>query len=521
MLITKDSIRNQYINLYSLSNKKIVIPIFQRFYSWEPEQVQEILNDLSNCVYDMDKDFYLLDFIRYKEDNVIKLADGQQRLITINLLIKALKEMAFNNHIHIEDIDFFEVSYDNPVYQGIYKNNFLNDVGSPFKKVYLYLKKFVESNLEHIRDFVKILKNNIFIYFKEAENPDVAFSIFVEINTGGKDLTKAEIMKTAIDQFGEVYKKQINASTKIIHSAISAYYKLVNVGKKGNFDANALMTFIKNHIVTTEEAFLEFYNIVERIKSVCNYSIYYIVKYIKRPQLMDILNIMAIKGIDVNKNKKYLSEIMVPLCLLSIAMSLKKANPGGKITSLYEEIIKMIKNEDRPPHIKAYIINFISENYEICRINFEDFEDGIGKADVSEKIKEALLLIDVLIKNMSSDLNMECINLEHIYPKNHKDWDEKGRPLNEEEQNELINNIGNYLLLNETVNKRIKDKYITEKVVEYEKIIKRDLTLQTEINTLDFDKFINQKGEYIKKRQKDIAQLIYDNFPLGMVIIKK
>ena len=35
MLIKNKEIENEYISLYSLSDKKIGIPIFQRFYAWK------------------------------------------------------------------------------------------------------------------------------------------------------------------------------------------------------------------------------------------------------------------------------------------------------------------------------------------------------------------------------------------------------------------------------------------------------------------------------------------------------
>ena len=64
------------------------------------------------------------------------------------------------------------------------------------------------------------------------------------------------------------------------------------------------------------------------------------------------------------------------------------------------------------------------------------------------------------------------------------DWAANGWPSHREQQKELIDNIGNYLLLCETVNKRIQNDYITHKVPEYKAIIMKDIlsflvTIQT------------------------------------------
>ena len=41
------------------------------------------------------------------------------------------------------------------------------------------------------------------------------------------------------------------------------------------------------------------------------------------------------------------------------------------------------------------------------------------------------------------------------------------------------------------------------------------------MNSVDFEKFKNDRKEYIFERQKKIARLVYDNFKLAKVIIIK
>ena len=130
--------------------------------------------------------------------------------------------------------------------------------------------------------------------------------------------------------------------------------------------------------------------------------------------------------------------------------------------------------------------------------------------------------MDVIARNTSSTINVGAINLEHIYPqKPDNQWCTENWPVNAEEQKALIENIGNYMLLNEEVNKRVKNKYIDHKISEYNRIIPLDLSLQTEMNTVDFARFKNERRNYIVERQKRIAELVYENFKLAPVIIQK
>ncbi len=112
MLIKASSIDPKYINLYSLHDKTIVIPIFQRFYDWKEKQVDALLEDLLNCKDDFSKEIYLMDLAYYKENEQIILADGQQRIVTINLLIKVINDYVETNNLDIERVDGFNILYD-------------------------------------------------------------------------------------------------------------------------------------------------------------------------------------------------------------------------------------------------------------------------------------------------------------------------------------------------------------------------------------------------------------------------
>ena len=115
---------------------------------------------------------------------------------------------------------------------------------------------------------------------------------------------------------------------------------------------------------------------------------------------------------------------------------------------------------------------------------------------------------------------MNKINLEHIYPQTPQvDWSLKGWPANKEDQKPLIGSIGNYFILCESVNKTIKNKYITDKVHEYKKIIPKDKALITAMNTIDFNKFEAEKGDYIKERANKIAEMVRDELPYGSKLI--
>lgn len=65
------------------------IPIYQRNYAWEREEIYALIKDVRDS---LEKTvYYIGTLVTYKrEDNVFEVIDGQQRLTTIYIILKAL-----------------------------------------------------------------------------------------------------------------------------------------------------------------------------------------------------------------------------------------------------------------------------------------------------------------------------------------------------------------------------------------------------------------------------------------------
>lgn len=521
MLIKDNIVESEYYNFHSFfSNENIGIPIFQRFFAWKPAQTEELLKDISDAIVHKNQNIYLLDIIYYSEDGKIKLADGQQRLVSMNIFRKAINDFIFENNLSINPVKLYSISYDIDVHNQKYIKSFSTMPVAPFKKIYLHFRKYIQNNADKIVDIIEVLNERIFVYAKKCANADDAFLIFQQINTGGKPLTKDEIIKTSIDQYSEIYGIKIEGTVKELKQMIISYYKYKLDDTNSNFDNIAIMSFLKNYVVKSKESFQEFKNALSIVSISEDFPICHVIKFINRSQLFDIINVLSMKGINVNKNKDYVTKLMAPLCLLSVCMTIKKSNPGGIIKSMYSEIIKMIKEDENIDDISFYLASFINNNPDLCKITFESFKNALGDVTLSQGVKKGLLVLDLILKHTSSTIENSCINLEHIYPqKPDFDWARNGWPTDREEQMMYISNIGNFLILNEEINKSIKNKYIDLKVFYYDKINAVDNSLQTQINSVDFKRFETERTAYIKYRQESIAFLIRSTFPFGANLI--
>lgn len=527
MIISNNSVTLKYKNLYNETKNKINFPIFQRGYSWKREQTENMLDDIMYLAYAppamrSTKQLYLLDFIWYKEDEIVKIADGQQRAVTLNILIICINEYIENNKLHLSPLNTFSFTYDDDEIQAKYIKFYdeKKRSTSPFSNVYKTMSEFVKNNNQYIEDIVDVIQHNIYVYFKQSDNVDDAFSVFTQINSGGKPLSKDDVIKTTIKQYSKKYGLPIdNFDFKDIKNLITSYYKLKTGTQSGNFNNLAIMSFMNKKIVKDAKSFRAFYDYMLLVNDINKNAIYHVISYIGKGQLLNIIYALGIQGINITTKREYLEKVLLPLCLMSVIWKIKKTNPGGVIATLFTKIISAIEDGKNADEIRGLIITFVNDNPDTCKIELSAFASGLD-CYLERNTKKALIIMDVIQNNTSGLLNVQNINLEHIYPQNPcDDWVLNGWTGNADEQEEIVDSIGNYMLLAEAVNKKIQNKYITDKVFEYNRIIPMDKMLQTPLNKVDFVRLENDKDKYIFERQESIAKHIQKNFFFGPMLI--
>jgi len=99
-----DKLRNDDYSLEKLFNRNIFqIPDYQRYYSWEKSHYKDLWKDLINIIGEGDREHYMGTVICKYEDKVsgdefgldffkYHIVDGQQRMTTLVILIKAIVE---------------------------------------------------------------------------------------------------------------------------------------------------------------------------------------------------------------------------------------------------------------------------------------------------------------------------------------------------------------------------------------------------------------------------------------------
>ncbi|MHA3885341.1 DUF262 domain-containing protein [Stutzerimonas degradans] len=214
-----------------ISTSTFKVPPYQREYSWLKDEVSEFWNDLRNSL-NLNEASYFLGLVILTEDEGTKqVVDGQQRLLTLTLLAsaiyheavrrdrKALAERIQSDFLRSINYETDETDprvtlsdkADNETLQEIL------ETGKPSAKVnadedslsarmndaFLYLSERLKKDLaqdpfKRLGAWTDFITNKV--YFAVFVHPDSAsaYRVFEIINTRGKELTTADLLKNYI-----------------------------------------------------------------------------------------------------------------------------------------------------------------------------------------------------------------------------------------------------------------------------------------------------------------------------------
>lgn len=229
--------------LFSNKRSDFLIPDYQRPYAWEETECQTLWDDIFSfafpendySLFNSDEDEYFLGpIVTFKNgEGRLEIIDGQQRLTTLMLLLRAFFEkfgdmQDSNSKSTSEDIakciwktdefgnpDKNKLKIDSEVSSDDDKEEFLSILKngkvesgqkSRYAKTYLFFEEKINDFLQHFPTYFAYLPtrilNNCILLPIEAESQDTALRIFSTLNDRGKPLSDTDIFKA---QFYKYY----------------------------------------------------------------------------------------------------------------------------------------------------------------------------------------------------------------------------------------------------------------------------------------------------------------------------
>jgi uncharacterized protein with ParB-like and HNH nuclease domain len=229
-------------DLFEDKKADFLIPDYQRPYAWGTQECETLWEDIFTFAFpDEDASKFKSDTDEYYFGSIVtfinsankkEIIDGQQRLTTLMLLLRAFYSKFFNmkddNSISTREtiarciwktdefgkpnMEFLKI--DSEVASDEYKKEFLailktgianKEMKSRYAQNYLFFEEKIKDFLSKYPSYfaflpIRILKNCILLPI-EAESQDAALRIFSTLNDRGKPLSDADIFKADLYKF--------------------------------------------------------------------------------------------------------------------------------------------------------------------------------------------------------------------------------------------------------------------------------------------------------------------------------
>ncbi len=216
---------------------QLVIPIYQRLYSWEKEQCKQLWDDVVKTGGNDQMNGHFIGSILYVLDgithsgNTLLIIDGQQRLTTITLLLTALRN-------HLNDEDEFLEKFSRQNIQNCYlinsdekgdkkfrlilsesdKDTLLSLIdkdkrkpSEPSSKIVENFKLFEEwicKNTNQLETIFKGLEKLMIVEIALEKGKDEPQLIFESMNSKGMELTQTDLIRNYVVMETEIEKQE-------------------------------------------------------------------------------------------------------------------------------------------------------------------------------------------------------------------------------------------------------------------------------------------------------------------------
>lgn len=217
-----------FLEFIGASKRTFYIPVYQRNYDWKRMQCITLFRDIESIAVDRNRNSHFLGTIVYVEGDSSAnfrefiVIDGQQRLTSVMLLLKAILDSTMDEELKLEIKDCYLTNRFSP--------EALRIKLKPMKSDSYNFQKLINDQIDDMEESQILLNYNLFmdlikesrlspeeiyqgiqkleiVYIqltKEKENPQL---IFESLNSTGLDLTQADLIRNYL-LMGQAYDRQ-------------------------------------------------------------------------------------------------------------------------------------------------------------------------------------------------------------------------------------------------------------------------------------------------------------------------
>ena len=506
-----------------------VIPEYQRPYSWSDDEIITLFEDLwefsiERTHSDGAKSYFLGCVVSYEENGERQIIDGQQRITSLFLLLRAVFSMLEKEDNKTDEVNNFiqkikpalwkenEMTGKEDRSKILLRSKVVTDSGNlilrnilesgeadknakdNYSKNYnkfkeLYIQKS-QSSPNQIYHFVLALLNYSILLPITADDQETALTIFNTLNNRGLPLSDSDIFKSYI------YKKLDDTGKKAF---INKWKKLETDAEKVNESIQSLFYYNMFYMRAREK---------DDKSTTPGVRKYYLDKNKNRltPEVIDNLAVNlqlwkvingreAVDGeewsqnMDIRKILDCLSSYTNEFWKYPVSIFFMEHKDKVNFEEIFLKFLRklyvmLLTRYLEVPTINAVKVDILKLNVQIINNSHPEFYAGFEEKKLedeyavnAEKARTDKLIIAphrnmvrMLLKVLAyqedaqTDLLPGYWEIEHIFPQT---WDSKYYTLNEEEANEKLEHLGNKLPLEKKLNISASNNYFAKKKDRY------------------------------------------------------
>ena len=508
-----------------LSDRKsdFLIPDYQRPYAWKETQCQTLWDDLVSFAFpdnnsdkfDRNDEYFLGSIVTFEnEDKKKEVIDGQQRLTTLMLLLRAFYDkfgnMQDENSLKIKnrisqclwktnefgDADLDVLKITSEVAMDDDKNEFLNilktgkiekNYKSNYAKNYCFFQEKINIFLNEYPSYfvylpARILNNCIFLPI-EAESQDTALRIFSTLNDRGLPLSDADIFKAQLykfynsknerEEFIESWKELETICSKIFSSQNTPmdelftrymYFMRANQGIKSS-TTEALRKFYekdKYSLLKNENTLLNLKVLADFWNDVYNQEVdrfskkvlkkLFILNYAPNSMWHYFLSVYFLKNRDENNllEEEKLDEFLTRIIAFIWSYAFVKPGVNALRTPVYAEMVNIVEG-------KEISFSGFKIEKETLKSIMNHFEFNNGRPITKSMLTWWIFSFeDQEIPSLTTNFE-----IEHIFAKKRQENDKTLTNIKN------LESLGNKSLLESRINIRASDYKFDDKIKYY------------------------------------------------------
>lgn len=473
----------------SANKTRFIIPVYQRNYDWKEKNCQQLFDDIVGLT-DFNRKSHFLGSIVYvtnSDTDSIDLReyvviDGQQRLTTTTLFLKALHDSSDDEDLKEEILENFlinkrfadknklklkPIKKDDEVFQKLLKNDFegINQYSNIYKN-YLFFKNKIDSFGKHknlFNGFKKLFIVHIALNRRD-DNPQL---IFESINSTGVSLSQADLIRNFLLMDKEAEKQNelfelfwLKIEENLTSENISMFvrdYLTMKQNKIPNKDDTyeTFKHFVNDHDISTDELLTELLSFSKIYKTFLFDSDEVYSKHLKNlrqlktstvyPFLLPI--IQAFNDENITQNELLNIFKIIESYVVRRMVCNKPTNALNKIfASLFAEI-KSIPNFSFDKFSSYFVSILLSKKGSGIFPDEEEFRSEFCSRDAYNLKNVKYILLRLENNNNNEKVDGTILTIEHIMPQTlSTSWKVKLGDKYQLVHDKYLHNIGNLSL---------------------------------------------------------------------------